>query len=169
MIILVRLANGVAVQLYQGFLEKCQRLMETAKQRAETYPKQPEGQLIDRVLRFEDVADCEAQLEKGEWLEEHPVDAFRGFIRGVAGYHDHRFRLQTLFDGGGKLVAFHLRHAVIGEHEIKMIGIEACEAFLAAWGRIHNMAVLHQHGFHHLADERLVIDNQNAQLRYGHN
>ena len=115
------------------------------------------GDLLDRVLRFENVADGEAQLQKRKRFQEDPIDVFRRFIRRMTGDENDGLGAQALFDGGGELVSFHPRHSIIGEHEIKVFCIKASETVFATRRSVHVVAILEEHGSDHLTNQWLII------------
>ena len=76
--------------------------------------------------------------------------------------HHHRLVGGALFDGRGQLIAFHVRHQVIRENHIKLVGLKERQRFGTASGFLNEITVALKQNMDAPADERFVVHNQDV-------
>jgi hypothetical protein len=106
---------------------------------------------------------------QGERLLEDGIHGVLGAAKlgRMGGEHQDGLGGHQAFDGAGQFVAFHPRHVVIGDDEIKISWGEDETSFPAIGGLDHGVALEMQYDAEGVADGLLVVHHQDALARNG--
>jgi hypothetical protein len=110
-----------------------------------------------------------AQILEQEWFADHEVDSGQRTPAGlkhfgVGGNHDDGLARVASFDRQSQFVPFHCRHGEVGDYQVELGFVEQREGVLSATSGFDGMSIECEHHFHRVANEGLIVDNQDSAL-----
>ena len=127
--------------------------------------------LLLQPARLEMLPDLQPQLVHAERLREvvdgpepHRLD--RGLGRGEGGHHEGDDVAIQLLGDLQHLDAAHVGHPDVREQQIDALALQHLDRRAAVLGHEHVVAVAPQHDPKHVAQRRLVVDDQDARLTW---
>ena len=121
---------------------------------------------IQQPFSGHDFANRAAQLLQGKRFAQDEIHAARRLAKSQKVFrksrgHDDALLWPELFDAGDELVAFHFRHEIVRDDQVKRAGLEEGQCRHAVLGGLDLVPVMFEHHLNGLADGGFIIHHQN--------